>query len=72
MKIGEGAVHSPESVETTRRTFLAGTGVAAALLIAAAAGCAPTPVVPKPNLLTNGSFEVDGFGTAISGWTVTR
>jgi hypothetical protein len=61
-------------MDTNRRTFLAGTGAAAALLVAVATGCAPmpTPAPSKPNLITNGSFEADAFGTTISGWTVTR
>jgi hypothetical protein len=62
-------------MDTNRRTFLAGTGAAAALLIAVATGCAPMPTAPPapgPNLITNGSFEADAFGRTISGWTVTR
>lgn len=62
-------------MDTNRRTFLAGTGAAAALLVAVATGCAPMPAeppAPGPNLIANGSFEADAFGTTISGWTVTR
>ena len=61
-------------MDTNRRTFLSGTGAAAALLVAVATGCAPmpAPAPSKPNLITNGSFEADAFGTTISGWTVTR
>ena len=61
-------------MDTNRRTFLAGTGAVAALLVAVATGCTPMPepAAPKPNLVTNGSFEADAFGSTISGWTVTR
>lgn len=58
----------------TRRDVLKGllmSGVATSLMATPVSGTRSLAVVTEANLLRNGSFERDDFGTTITGWTVT-
>jgi hypothetical protein len=84
LPVDNHAIHSlPSLIVRSRRSFLLGAAAAGAALATTAivgvapAGAAPVdarkpPAPPKPNLLTNPSFEADPAGRTITGWDVTR
>ncbi|CAB4885743.1 unannotated protein [freshwater metagenome] len=62
-----------------RRNFLIGAGTLASTTVAWAvsagvpgASAIRSPKQGKPNLVVNPSFELDGMGTTITGWTLVR
>lgn len=66
----------PDSLSAlyTRRDILKGlliSGVATSVMATPVSSARSFVRVTETNLLRNGSFETDGFGTTISEWTVT-
>lgn len=58
----------------TRRDILKGlimSGVATSIMVTSVSSARSFVRATETNLLHNGSFETDGFGRTISGWTVS-